>query len=120
LLAGSAAGCYVAGEEILGAAGLAVGIAAAILLRGGKAGGNGGSPASAGAPAARAAPSTPATGSDLAKLRGRWLRPDGGYILEIREVAAGGTIDAVYLNPRPIHVARAEATTTPGSPRAST
>src|SRR4029453_9079347 len=43
-------------------------------------------------------------------LRGRWLRPDGGYILDIRDVDASGTIDAVYLNPRPIHFARAEAT----------
>jgi hypothetical protein len=42
-------------------------------------------------------------------LSGRWLRPDGGYILEIRNVGAGGTIDAAYLNPRPINVARAEA-----------
>jgi hypothetical protein len=43
-------------------------------------------------------------------LHGRWLRPDGGYILEIRDVDASGTIDAVYLNPRPIHIARADAT----------
>ena len=43
-------------------------------------------------------------------LHGRWLRPDGGYILDIRDVDASGKIDAVYLNPRPIHVARAEAT----------
>jgi hypothetical protein len=43
-------------------------------------------------------------------LRGRWLRPDGGYILDIRDVDASGKMEAVYLNPRPIHVARAEAT----------
>jgi hypothetical protein len=42
-------------------------------------------------------------------LKGRWLRPDGGYTLEIRNVAASGTLDAAYLNPQPIHVARAEA-----------
>src|SRR5262249_56303843 len=46
----------------------------------------------------------------LQSLRGRWLRPDGGYILDIRDVDANGKIEAVYLNPRPIHVARAEAT----------
>ena len=40
----------------------------------------------------------------------RWLRLDGGYVLEIRAVDAGGTIDAAYFNPQPIHVARAEAT----------
>ena len=43
-------------------------------------------------------------------LSGRWLRLDGGYILEIRSVDAGGRINATYLNPRPINVARAEAT----------
>ena len=43
-------------------------------------------------------------------LNGRWLRPDGGYILEIKAVDASGKIDAVYLNPKPINVAKAEAT----------
>jgi len=41
-------------------------------------------------------------------LKGRWLRPDGGYIIEIRGVDPSGKIDAVYLNPRPINVARAQ------------
>jgi uncharacterized protein (DUF2147 family) len=49
-------------------------------------------------------------GSSFQALHGRWLRPDGGYILDIRDVGAAGTIEAVYLNPRPITVARAEAT----------
>jgi len=45
-----------------------------------------------------------------AKLVGRWLRPDGGYILEVRSVdSASGRMDVGYLNPRPIHVALAEA-----------
>jgi len=44
----------------------------------------------------------------LENLIGRWLRPDGGYILEIRSIGADGRMDAVYLNPRPINVARAE------------
>ena len=43
-------------------------------------------------------------------LKGRWLRPDGGYILDIREVSATGAIDAVYLNPRPINISKAQAT----------
>ena len=42
-------------------------------------------------------------------LVGRWLRPDGGYVLEIRSVDPTGELVAAYLNPRPIHVARAEA-----------
>jgi hypothetical protein len=43
-------------------------------------------------------------------LNGRWLRPDGGYILEIRAVDPRGKIDGVYLNPKPINIAKAEAT----------
>jgi len=43
-------------------------------------------------------------------LNGRWLRPDGGYVLEIRVVAPSGKIHGVYLNPRPINIAKAEAT----------
>jgi hypothetical protein len=43
-------------------------------------------------------------------LSGRWLRPDGGYVLEIRSVNIAGKIDAVYLNPKPINIAKAEAT----------
>jgi len=42
-------------------------------------------------------------------LIGRWLRPDGGYIIEIRGIAKDGGMDAAYLNPRPIHISRAEA-----------
>lgn len=51
-----------------------------------------------------------AADSGFEKLKGRWVRPDGGYVLEIRAVEARGTIDAAYLNPRPINVARAQAT----------
>ena len=46
----------------------------------------------------------------FASLKGRWVRLDGGYVLEIRNVDARGAIDAVYLNPRPIHIAGAQAT----------
>ena len=42
-------------------------------------------------------------------LIGRWHRPDGGYVIEIRGIDADGKIDAGYFNPRPINVARAEA-----------
>jgi len=43
------------------------------------------------------------------KLEGRWQRGDGGYILDIRGVDADGKLTATYLNPRPINVARSEA-----------
>jgi hypothetical protein len=42
-------------------------------------------------------------------LKGRWLRPDGGYVIDIRDVDASGKIDAGYFNPRPINVSQAEA-----------
>jgi hypothetical protein len=42
-------------------------------------------------------------------LQGRWTRPDGGYVLEIKSVAADGRLDAAYFNPRPIRVAEARA-----------
>jgi len=44
------------------------------------------------------------------KLTGRWLRPDGGYILEIKSVNdTTGQMDAGYFNPNPINVSKAEA-----------
>jgi len=43
-------------------------------------------------------------------LKGRWLRPDGGYIIQIRSVEGNGKIDAGYFNPQPINVSRAHAT----------
>lgn len=42
-------------------------------------------------------------------LKGRWLRPDGGYVIEIREIDNDGKMVAAYFNPRPINVSRAEA-----------
>jgi uncharacterized protein (DUF2147 family) len=48
------------------------------------------------------------TGFDV--LKGRWLRPDGGYIIQIRNLDASGKMEAGYFNPRPINVSKAEAT----------
>ena len=50
--------------------------------------------------------------SDFLKLVGRWVRTDGGYIIEIRNVASNGKMDAAYFNPRPINVSVAEASRT--------
>jgi hypothetical protein len=47
--------------------------------------------------------------SGFEALEGRWLRPDGGYIIQIRSVDGSGKIDAGYFNPRPINVSKAEA-----------
>lgn len=45
----------------------------------------------------------------MQKLKGRWQRPDGGYILEIRQVDANGQLDAAYFNPNSIRVTSAIA-----------
>lgn len=50
-----------------------------------------------------------ASSVQLTNLVGRWERPDGGYILEIKSVDDGGKVDAAYFNPGPINVARAAA-----------
>lgn len=42
------------------------------------------------------------------QLKGRWARPDGGYVLEIKSVGPDGKADAAYYNPSSIHVAIAE------------
>ena len=55
--------------------------------------------------------------SVLGKLNGHWRRPDGGYVIEIRNVESSGKMDASYFNPRPIHVAKAEAVQTGGTAR---
>jgi hypothetical protein len=47
--------------------------------------------------------------SSFEKLKGRWLRAEGSYIVEIRSVEASGKMNAAYFNPRPINVAKAEA-----------
>jgi hypothetical protein len=61
-------------------------------------------------PAGQPAATAVAANARVRVLNGCWLRPDGGYILDIRAVSASGTIEAVYLNPQPITVVRAEAT----------
>jgi hypothetical protein len=46
---------------------------------------------------------------DLQRLIGRWLRPDGGYVIDIRQVGSDGKMQAAYFNPRPINISRAQA-----------
>jgi len=59
--------------------------------------------------ASSANPAAAETKPEFEKLKGRWRRPDGGYILEIKSIADSGAMDAAYFNPKSIHVARAEA-----------
>lgn len=50
-----------------------------------------------------------ASESGFEALRGRWVRPDGGYLIIIRGVDASGRLDAAYQNPNPLPFAEAEA-----------
>ena len=52
--------------------------------------------------------------SDFEKLQGKWGRTDGGYVLEIKKVTADGNMDAAYLNPQPINVSKATASSEAG------
>ncbi len=52
---------------------------------------------------------TPAPRLEFQKLVGKWERPDGGYVLEIRSVDASGRMEAGYYNPDPIRVSKALA-----------
>ena len=45
---------------------------------------------------------------DYTVLAGDWLRADGGKTIRIKSILPGGQLDAEYLNPKPIHVGRAE------------
>jgi hypothetical protein len=61
----------------------------------------------------------PASPVDLQQLLGQWLRTDGDYVIDIKSIAADGKADVAYLNPKPIHVAKAEAWQAAGVARIS-
>ncbi len=42
--------------------------------------------------------------TDVQILEGRWIRSDGGYVLELGEIKKDGSLKASYFNPRPIKV----------------
>ena len=64
-------------------------------------------------PAPPASPTNPApvaaVSPELTKLVGKWERPDGGYVLEIKSIDPSGKVEAAYFNPNPINVSRAAA-----------
>jgi hypothetical protein len=69
----------------------------------------------AGALAQGPAPAAP--GMDV--LKGSWVRPDGGYTIVIKGVAADGKLDAMYFNPNPLPFAKAQAARDGAALRAS-
>ena len=54
-------------------------------------------------------PAARASNTEFQKLKGRWRRADGGYIMAINSIAGSGAMDAAYFNPYPIHVGNAVA-----------
>ncbi len=66
-------------------------------------------PAEPATPQTNAAPPAATVSPELAKLVGKWERPDGGYIVEIKSVDPSGKLDVAYFNPDSINVSRALA-----------
>ncbi len=48
------------------------------------------------------------TQADYSKLIGKWIRPDGGYIISIQSIDSNGQVQATYSNPNPIKVSQAK------------
>ena len=48
----------------------------------------------------------PTANIDPKLLEGRWVRPDGGYILELKNIKDDGSLTAAYFNPRKINVSQ--------------
>jgi hypothetical protein len=61
-------------------------------------------------PAGIAMAATAESSTAFQVLKGRWLRPDGGYVIEVKDIDGSGKIEAAYLNPRAINVSKAQAT----------
>jgi len=64
---------------------------------------------SPGPPAGQESVSAPEAQPGFDRLQGRWQRPDGGYVIEIKDIKASGKMTAAYFNPRPIKVSQAAA-----------
>jgi hypothetical protein len=56
-------------------------------------------------------PAAPAAGARISVdvLKGAWVRPDGGYTIEIRSIDPNGRVDATYYNPKALPFAKAQA-----------
>jgi hypothetical protein len=53
-------------------------------------------------------PASAVASADLGRLVGQWMRTDSEYVIAIDEASADGRLAARYLNPRPIHVSKAQ------------
>lgn len=59
------------------------------------------------AESAKAAAASAAVPEGVTKMLGRWVRLDGGYVLELRNPDISGKLEGGYFNPNPIKVSRA-------------
>jgi hypothetical protein len=66
-------------------------------------------------PGAPAASSISEPSAAFAALPGRWVRPDGGYVISIKSADANGKLDASYANPNPLPFYTATATADGGA-----
>ncbi len=41
------------------------------------------------------------------RIKGKWVRSDGGYVLEFKKLKDNNELDVAYFNPNPIHVGKA-------------
>ncbi len=73
----------------------------------------------ASAPTGTATPAVAEKKVTLDTLKGSWVRPDGGYTIAIRSVAANGQLEAVYFNPNQLPFAKAQAALEGATLRAS-
>ena len=44
---------------------------------------------------------------DFRLIVGEWIRPDGGYVVRVRDVNPDGSVEAGYFNPNKINIAEA-------------
>ncbi|MGL6109637.1 MAG: hypothetical protein ACRC2B_05995 [Rubrivivax sp.] len=56
-----------------------------------------------------AAAAAAAAAAEMNVLKGAWVRPDGGYVIQIKGIGADGALDAMYFNPMPLPFALARA-----------
>ena len=48
------------------------------------------------------------TPAEFEKIKGPWVRPDGGYVLDIKARLPDEGVEAAYFNPSPIRVGKAK------------
>ena len=60
--------------------------------------------------AEQARSASPKVQADFGVLKGDWVRPDGGYVISIRDIDPNGQLNASYANPNRLPFSAAQAT----------